>query len=206
MKLSDQDRLYLITDMAQATGLLNGVVSEAVEAGVRLVQLREKHLPDDDYLALAKEIRRITASHDARLLINSRLKVALEVGADGVHLPRDAPIAEARRVLGPEALIGFSAHCEEELRRAEEEGADFVTLSPLHPTPSKPGYTEVLGLERFASLAQTTELPVFALGGVRPENVPDCLQAGAYGIAVVSTIMAALDVPDTVRDYLSILQ
>lgn len=206
MKLKGHDLLYLIADSAQTKRPIGETIEEAFRSGIRLVQLREKHLPDEDYLALARDVRSITTSYGARLLINSRLHIALDVGADGVHLPRDASIAGARRALGPEPLIGFSAHSEEELRRAGEEGADFVTLSPLFPTPSKIGYTAILGLERFAALVQTTSLPVFALGGVRIENVSDCLKAGAYGIAVMGAIMGATNIADQVRAYLHALR
>ena len=156
MKLDEHDRLYLIADTTAHGRPLRQAVEEAVRSGVRLVQLREKALSDPDYLALARDIRAITTAYGARLLINSRVQIAAEVHADGVHLPRSASISEARRVMGPRALIGVSAHSAEELHRAEAEGADFVTLSPVFPTASKPWATEVLGLERFAALTETT--------------------------------------------------
>jgi thiamine-phosphate pyrophosphorylase len=202
MKLGEHDRLYLIADTTVGCRSLRQAVTEAIRSGARLVQLREKELPDHDYLALARDIRAITAAYGARLLINSRLEIAAEVDADGVHLPRSASIGEARRALGPGALIGVSAHSAAELRRAEAEGADFATLSPVFPTASKPWATETLGLGRFASLAETTTLPVFALGGVQAENARNCLQAGAYGVAVLSSIMDAPDVAEATKSYL----
>jgi thiamine-phosphate pyrophosphorylase len=205
MKLGEHDRLYLIADTTVAHRPIRQAVEAAVRSGVRLVQLREKQLSDRDYLSLARDIRAITAAAGARLLINSRLQIAAAVDADGVHLPRDASTGEARRALGPGALIGVSAHSAEELRRAEAEGADFATLSPVFPTASKPWAIEVLGLGRFASLSGTTALPVFALGGVQPENAWDCLQAGAYGIAVVSSIMDAPDVGEATTGYLQVM-
>ena len=202
MKPGARDRLYLIADTTGASWPLREAVAAAVRAGVRLVQLREKELVDQDYLALARDIRAITATYGARLLINSRVQIAAAVHADGVHLPRNAPIDEARSAMGPRALIGVSAHSAEELRRAEAEGADFVTLSPVFPTASKPWAKDVLGLDRFAALAKTTILPVFALGGIQRENAQDCLQAGAYGIAVVSSILGAPDVVAATEGYL----
>lgn len=202
MKLGARDRLYLIADTTGACWPIREAVAEAVRAGVRLVQLREKELADHDYLALARDIRAITATYGARLLINSRVPIAAEVNADGVHLPRSAPIGDARRALGPHALIGVSAHSAAELLRAEAEGADFVTLSPVFPTASKPWAKDVLGLDRFAALAKTTMLPVFALGGIQVENAQGCLKAGAYGIAVVSSIMGAPDVGVAAKGYL----
>jgi thiamine-phosphate pyrophosphorylase len=169
------------------------------------VQLRAKALPDHDYLALARDLRAITTAYGARLLINSRLRIAAEVDADGVHLPRSASIGDARRAMGPRALIGVSAHSAEELHRAEAEGADFATLSPVFPTASKPWATETLGLGRFTSLAETTMLPIFALGGIQRENARGCLKAGAYGIAVMSSIMDAPDVAEATKSYLQTL-
>jgi thiamine-phosphate pyrophosphorylase len=205
MKLGECDRLYLIADTTVAWRPLRQAVAEAVRSGVRLVQLREKQLPDDHYRALAQEIRAITAAHGARLLINSRVRIAAEVGADGVHLPRSAPIGDARRAMGPRALIGVSAHSVEELLRAEDEGADFVTLSPVFPTASKLWNSDALGLARFASLVEATGLPVFALGGIQRENARGCLEAGAYGVAVVSSIMGAPDVGEATKRYLKCL-
>jgi thiamine-phosphate pyrophosphorylase len=205
MKLGEHDRLYLIADTTGASRPLRQAVTEAVRSGVRLVQLREKEVSDHDYLTLARDIRALTTAYDARLLINSRVPIAAAVHADGVHLPRNAPIGEARRVMGPHALIGVSAHSAEELRRAEAEGADFVTLSPVFPTTSKPWNSDILGLTRFAALAETTTLPVYALGGIQRENARDCLNAGAYGIAVVSSIMGAPDVAEATKGYLQVM-
>ena len=205
MKLGEHDRLYLIADTTGASWPLRQAVADAVRSGIRLVQLREKQLSEHDYLILARDIRALTTAYGARLLINSRVQIAAEVCADGVHLPRSASISEARRVMGPRALIGVSAHSAEELRRAEAEGADFVTLSPVFPTASKPWNRDVLGLARFASLAETAMLPVYALGGVQRENAQNCLKAGAFGIAVVSSIMAAPDVEEATKSFLQVM-
>jgi thiamine-phosphate pyrophosphorylase len=202
MKPGAPDCLYLIADTPGARWPLPVAVEAAVRAGVRLVQLRAKELPDAEYLPLARDLRAITRARGARLLINSRVHIAMAVGADGVHLPRDASIRDAREALGADALVGVSAHSAPELRRAEMEGANFVTLSPVFPTTSKPWATDTLGLDGFAALAVTTALPVFALGGITPENAPDCLRAGAFGVAVVSAIMAAPDVGEATKRFL----
>jgi thiamine-phosphate pyrophosphorylase len=180
-------------------------VSLAIQAGLRLVQLREKQLPHAEYLALAHDLRRLTARHDALLLLNARVELVREVGADGVHLPRAADVASARQRLGPEAVIGYSAHSRTELDRAQRDGADFVTLSPVFPSLSKPGYDAALGLERFGTLAQSASLPVYALGGVTIVNARDCLAAGAAGVAVVGAIMAAPDIGAVIGGLLEAL-
>jgi thiamine-phosphate pyrophosphorylase len=198
-QLGEEHRLYLIADSVGGNRPLVVTVREAVKAGVRLVQLREKHLSHEEYLVLAREIRRVTKEHGALLLVNSRLDAAVESQADGVHLTRSGSVAEARRELGPSMLVGVSTHSAEELQRAEEEGADFVVLSPIFPPRSKPSHGPALGLAELEALAKSTSVPVYALGGIGVENALACLDAGAFGVAVVGAVMAAEDVPGEVR-------
>lgn len=206
MRLRACDRLYLIADStASPRRSLLQTVTEAVRAGVCLVQLRAKEMPDDEYRVLARQLRGITAEYHARLLLNSRIEIAREVGADGVHLPRDGSPAEMRQALGHNALVGISTHSEAELRRVEAQGADFAVLSPLFNPSSKPAYTDPLGLERFALLARDATIPVFALGGIRLENATECLRSGAYGVAVLGAIMNAPDVSTAVEEFLHTL-
>jgi len=184
-------RLYVITDRkACAPRPLAEVVREILEAGVRAVQLREKDMPDSAYLALAASVADLCRSFDARLFLNSRTRIAREVGAAGVHLPSTAP--PVREALGGPAerlAVGCSAHSLEEAKRREAEGADFVTLSPIYPSAGKPGYGPPAGMERLSEVSRSVRIPVLALGGVTPERVPECLQAGAYGVAVLSGLM-----------------
>src|SRR5437879_5942047 len=140
--------LYLVTDRHQTCGRpLQDVVSAALRAGVRAVQLREKDLPTRPLLALARELTDLARSYDARMLVNDRVDVCLAAGSDGTHLPaaglRPAP---ARRVLGPDRLIGVSAHSADEAARAETDGADFIVLGPIFATPSKRGFGPPIGL------------------------------------------------------------
>jgi len=113
-------------------------------------------------------------------------------GAAGIHLPRDGDVVAARRMLGADALIGVSAHDINEIARAEEAGADYVTLSPIFPSAGKPGYP-ALGVDELADCAAKTVLPVIALGGVGTEQIPACLAAGAAGVAAVGAVMSAGD-------------
>ncbi len=204
MNLRGTDRLYLITDRHVTPRPLVDVVREAVEGGVPIVQLREKDLSDGDFLELAHPLRRITAQHDARLLLNGRWELVGKVGADGVHLPSGSSIPAARDALGPDRVIGYSAHDVEELQRAESDGADFVALGPVFPTASKPG-ADTLGLVRFAELCRSASLPVFALGGVMASSAAPCVEAGAFGVAVVRGILAEADVGSAVEAYLHAL-
>ncbi len=187
-------KLYLITDRC---GLPPGrnlieTVAAALEGGVRAVQLREKDLSPRELLPLAVELRQLTARFGARLLINDRLDIAQAVKADGVHLAGTSlPTAVARRLLGPEALIGVSTHSFAEVQAAAIEGADFVTFGPVYPTPSKAAYGPPVGLEALRSACAAAPLPIFALGGIQDSHIPDLKAAGANGIALISAILAA---------------
>jgi thiamine-phosphate pyrophosphorylase len=184
-------RLYVITDRkACAPRPLAEVVREILEAGVRAVQLREKDMPDSAYLALAASVADLCRSFGACLFVNSRVRIARAVGAAGVHLPSTAP--PVREALGGPAerlAVGCSAHSLEEAKRRESEGADFLTFSPVYLSAGKSGYGPPAGMERLSEVSRSVRIPVLALGGVTPERVPECLQAGAYGAAVLSGLM-----------------
>lgn len=186
--------LYLITDRNQTAGRpLLEVVEAALSGGVRAVQLREKDLPTAELYDLAWELRALTARYDARLLINERIDVALAVEADGVHLGISSlPVTAARRI-APELLIGYSSHALGEAEAALAKGADFVTFGPVFPTPSKAAYGEPLGLHALADACERLRGPVFALGGVKHNNLSHVTAAGCYRVALISDILAASD-------------
>lgn len=188
-------RVYLITDRRQAPGgdILRAVAG-ALDGGIRAVQLREKDLPGRELVRLAGRMRELTARYGARLLVNDRVDVAMAVSADGVHLGGfSIPASVARRLLGEGALIGCSTHDVRELREAAEQGADFATFGPVYPTPSKAAYGPPLGVAALAEACRRTSLPVFALGGVKRENAGEAIGAGAFGIALISEVVAAAD-------------
>ncbi len=188
-------RLYLITDRHQTGGrALLDVVRLSLEGGVRTVQMREKDLSSADVYRLAMDLRVLTREFDAALILNDRLDIALAVEADGVHLGFNSlPVAAARRVLGREKIIGYSAHSVDEALSSQTAGADFVTFGPLYHTPSKAAYGEPCGLNKLAEAAAVLEIPVFALGGISPENLAETLTAHIHGIAVISAILSAPD-------------
>lgn len=188
-------RLYLITDRHQTGGRpLTEVVHRALDGGVRAVQLREKDLSGAELYRLASELRRLTSGFGARLIINDRPDIALATGADGVHIGVNSlPLAAVRRVLGEGKLIGYSAHSIEEALRAQGEGADFVTFSPLYPTPSKAAHGVPCGVNKLADAVSALEIPVIGLGGISQENIAEALSANIRGIAVISAVMAAAD-------------
>jgi len=187
--------LYLITDRHQTGDKpLTDVVQAALQGGVRAVQLREKDLDDDALYDLAVHLRSLTHEYGARLLINTRIDICQAAGADGVHLGINGiSVIEARQMLGKELLIGYSAHSVAEACSAEAAGADFVTFSPVFHTPSKAAYGEPVGLDKLKDACATLAIPVFALGGIKKENIGEVMAAGARGIALISAIIAAHD-------------
>lgn len=195
-------RLYFVTDRTQTAGRpLLDVVCAALDGGVRAVQLREKDLEAGELYHLAMQLRKVTQRYDARLFINDRLDVALAVNADGVHLGQTSfSVATTRRLLGPSKLIGVSTHSLAEITAAA--GADFIVFGPVYFTPSKAAYGEPQGLDRLREAVTQSSVPVFAIGGINVERIPHVLTAGAYGVAMISAISAALDPTQAARDLL----
>lgn len=188
-------KLYLITDRHQTGGKeLLYVVREALEGGVRAIQLREKDMPSAAIYRLATDLRFLTREFDAQLMINDRLDIALAVDADGVQIGVNSlPVAQTRRLLGTKRIIGYSAHGLAEARQAQMDGADFVTLSPVYATPSKSGYGAPCGVKKLAEAAAALEIPVIALGGISTKNISQVLSAKIEGFAVISAIISAAD-------------
>ncbi len=207
-QFSDQDfAVYLVTDRTQTRGRpLAEMVERALQGGVRAVQVRERDLSTRALLDLACQLRALTTRYDARLLINDRVDVALACDADGVHLPSLSFTAnDARRLLGPERLIGVSTHHVSEVAEAAEAGADFVVFGPVYDTPSKRPYGPPQGLKALADAAAAARIPVLAIGGITAERVPDLLPQGIAGVAVIRAILAADDPAHAAQELLAAL-
>ena len=196
--------LYLIADRVSCGSRpLEEVLERALEGGVRFVQFREKDLEGYKLRCLAERVFRLTELYGARLILNGSLELAAELGVWGVHLPVSGPMpGVVRDQFGDQLLIGCSTHTLDELRRADREGADFVTYSPIFPPNSKPGYGPGVGFHGLRSAVQSTSLPVFALGGIVPKHVTDCRNVGASGFSLMSGIIAAEDVEAVVIECL----
>ncbi len=198
--------LMVITDRGKTRGRpLAEVVARACDGGLRWVQLREKDLAAGKLVALAEELRAVTAERGASLIINDRVDVALAVGADGVHLPANGlPPAVARRLVGEGLLVGASTHSLDEVRRAAEGGADYLTFGPLFYTPSKAAYGPPVGLTLLQEVVEALgpSVPVLGLGGVKPGNVAEVLSHGARGVALISAVVAAGDPAEAARGIL----
>ena len=195
-------RLYFVTDRTQtANQSLTDVVHAALDGGVRAVQLREKDLEGRELYALAEQLRALTLRYQAHLLVNDRLDVALAVEADGVHLGQHSfAVKNARRLLGAGKLIGVSTHSRQEITAAQ--GADFIVFGPVYYTPSKADYGEPQGLDRLRAAVAHSAMPVFAIGGIKTGRVPEVLETGAHGIAMISAISAAPDPTQAARELL----
>ena len=192
--------LLVITDRNMAQASLEMTLERVFEGGCHWVMIREKRLDEAERLSLVESIIRIAEPFGAKVVVNTDLKAG-EI-ANGVHLPQGQPLINARAELGLDKIIGVSAHTIGEVRVAACNGADYVTISPIFPTPSKPGYGPPLSLEGLAKAANLAEIPVIALGGVTAANANSCRRAGAAGVAVMGTIMRASDPAIPVHDIL----
>ena len=198
-------QLYLITDRHATGGRpLPQVIDEALSglgAGARVrvgVQLRDKDLGGAALYALAVELRRITRVHQAQFFVNGRVDVAMACGADGVHLGVGSLTVSAVKQLAPHLLVGVSTHAIDDVRRAGQEGADFVVFGPVFATPSKQGILAARGLGELKS-ACAMGIPVVALGGINAASAGACATAGAVGIGVIRAVLEAQFVGPTAR-------
>lgn len=170
------------------------------------MQVRERDMATQDLLALSRDVCASVRVRGVRVMINDRTDLALALDADGVHLRADSmPVAVARRLLGPDRLIGVSAHSTDDVIRAESDGADFAVLGPIYETPSKRQYGEPIGLHALEAVGRHCRIPVFAIGGVTVARVEEVRKAGAYGVAVVSAILSAASAESATRQFLDAL-
>jgi len=182
------------------------VARAALEGGARLIQLREKRMEGRALWGVARAMRALTQKYGAALIVNDRVDIALAAGADGVHLGQeDIPLAVARRLLGPEAVIGVSVSSEEEAEAAEKEGASYVSVGSIFPTASKPDVGEAIGVEPLSRIKRVVGVPVLAIGGVNCDNVQAVIRAGADGVAVISAIAEAEDMVEATSRLKSLI-
>jgi thiamine-phosphate pyrophosphorylase len=187
--------LYLVTDRALSLGRSNfEVIQAAVEGGVTLVQLREKEATTREFYQEGLKIRAYLKARDIHLIINDRVDMALALDAEGVHLGQeDMPIDVARKILGPKKIIGASVFTLKEAKIAETLGADYLGLSPILVTETKPELIKHIGIEGIPPLKKAVQIPVVGIGSMRASNAYEAVKAGLDGVAVVSAICSRED-------------
>jgi thiamine-phosphate pyrophosphorylase len=187
--------LMLVTDRRLAGGRpLEDVVEAAVRGGVTAVQLREKDCPTREFLEIARCLLSRLDRAGIPLIINDRVDIALAAGAAGVHLGQDdLPVLEARRLLGPGAIIGLSVETPEQAAAADAWDVSYLGVSPVFATPTKTGAKSPWGLDGLRRLRALSRRTLVAIGGINASNAADVLASGADGLAVVSAVCAAPD-------------
>ncbi|HGY9591629.1 TPA: thiamine phosphate synthase [Vibrio harveyi] len=195
-------RLYLVTDDQQDLATLKRVVRKAVEGGVTMVQVREKHGDVRAFIERAQAVKDILKDTDVPLIINDRVDVALAVDADGVHLGQsDMPAIIARELIGPNKILGLSIENEEQLAEADSLPIDYIGLSAIFATPTKTNTKKHWGIDGLKMALVTTSLPIVAIGGINESNIPQLSVTGVHGLALVSAICHAED-PKAASEYL----
>lgn len=193
--------LYLVLDLQAAQGRDElDLARQAILGGAGLIQLRDKERSSAELLPLARRLRQLCAESSVLFLVNDRLDLALGAETDGVHLgPDDFPVREARKLLPWGKLIGCSVKTLTQARQAAEDGADYVSVGSIYPSPTKP-QARVVGLDLLRQAKSKLSLPVVAIGGIGLKNVAEVIRAGADAVAVVSAVLQAEDVTTAVRE------
>ncbi len=198
-------RLYLVCAARVDGRELPDLLRAAVAGGVDVVQLREKHLGDEQLVAVADAARALCERLGALFIVNDRPWVALEAGADGVHVGQDdLPVAEVRELVGADMLIGLSTHARGEIDAEDAALADYIGVGPVHETPTKPGRPAV-GLELVSYAREHAPVPFFAIGGLDERNLGEAIEAGARRAVVLRAIAAAEDPQSAARKLRELL-
>lgn len=194
-------RLYAVTDRAWVGKLtLPQQVEAALKGGATCVQLREKNIADSSILAEAREISVLCKQYRVPFILNDNVALAAQCGADGVHLGQeDMAPAEARRILGPDAIIGVSAHNVAEAKAAVAAGADYLGCGAMFATTTKTNVT-ALPKETLRAICAAVGVPVVAIGGISKQNLLSLAHCGEAGVALVSAIFAAEDIEEECRE------
>lgn len=200
-------RLYLVTDRGLAMGRdMLDIVREAVAGGVTMVQLREKDCPMRDFVALGRELVALLRPLGVPLIINDRVDVALACDADGVHIGQsDMPYDIARRLLGPDRIIGLSVESMDDIVAANALDVDYVGVSPVFATSTKTDTARPFGLDGLLEAVRLSVHPTVAIGGMNARTAADVMACGTDGIAVVSAIVSAESPREAARELIDLL-
>jgi thiamine-phosphate pyrophosphorylase len=192
-------RLYAIADASFGDPVL--LAKCLISGGARLIQLRNKKAGAREFLDQVEHVL-ACAPPDVRLIVNDRVDVARLAGARGVHLGQtDLPPAEARKILGQDAMIGFSTHNLKQALEANNLPVDYIAVGPIFPTSSKENPDPVVGLAGLAAIAKAVHKPIVAIGGITPENAVEVLKAGAQSVAVIRALLDCKDIEARTREW-----
>lgn len=200
-------QLYAITDRHWLNGRsLYEVVKESLDGGVTFLQLREKQLDEDHFLEEAKKLQGLCSEYNVPFIINDNVEIALAINADGVHIGQsDMEMKEAREKLGPDKIIGVSAHTKEEALLAQAQGADYLGVGAVFPTSSKDD-AESVSYEILKEICDVVSIPVVAIGGITKDNLHQLSGSGISGISVISAIYAQPDIKEAARELKQCVQ
>ncbi len=193
-------RLYGILDLGYVMPReVQRIAREMIAGGVDLLQLRAKDFVPAEISAAAREIHSLTTAAGIPLIINDHAEIARAVGAEGVHVGQDdRSVAEVRAVAGEKCIVGKSTHSLDQARSAAEEGADYIGWGPLFPTPTKPDYSAI-GMDEIRAVHAAVSVPIFCIGGIKLENLPAVIAAGARRVVIVSGLLQAPDIAEYAR-------
>ncbi len=194
-------RLYVLISSKIATRSVKETAKLVINGGADAIQLREKTIPDSDFLSLAGEVRDLTSKRGTLFIVNDRVNVARELNADGVHLgQQDMSVSEARDIIGKEKIIGVSTHNIIQARQALKDGADYIAIGPVYATSTK-DYEPSVGLKVVQEVSREINIPIFAIGAIALENLDDVIKAGASRVAVCSAIINSKDIYSTTKEF-----
>lgn len=199
--------LYLVTnrDNMSESKFLETII-EACEGGITMLQLREKEATTSEFYELALKVKQITDRYMIPLIINDRVDICLAVDADGVHIgDNELPVAKTRELIGPNKILGVSAKTVTRGIEAKFEGADYLGVGAIYPTTTKV-QTKLTDMQELKRIKAETKLPIVAIGGIKEENIPSFAETGISGVAVVSEIMKAKNVPHKVASLKEIVE
>jgi thiamine-phosphate pyrophosphorylase len=200
-----QPPLLLVTDRRQAFRPLQTVVAAAAGAGCRWVSVREKDLPADEQILLARSLLPLVRAQGGKLMLHGEASLARDAGIDGVHLSAGRDAAAARTLIGPEKILGVSIHTVTEAEQVDPACVDYALAGPAFETPSKPGYGPEIGRRGLADIARACRVPVLAIGGINAARVAEVVAGGIAGVAVMGGVMRAADPAQETRALLASL-
>lgn len=181
------------------------IIRESCKSGVKAIQIREKDLDSNQLLILAGRIRTINKQYKCKLIVNDRLDIALLAKAEGIHIPVNGIRLEYLKRFAPKLTAGKSIHSLNEAVKAEKDGFDYLLYGPIFRTPAKIKYGKPQGLDNLKKICSSVTIPIFAVGGINPSRAKKCIEAGAYGVAVIGAMMQSKNTGRTVNEFKNVL-